>query len=581
MSSKTTYALVLGLLLCWGSGCAPGDGDGGTPNDNDNAVDNENGNDNAADNENDNAVDNENDNISEPAPTLFAVSSQCAACHNALSDADDNDVSIGTAWRPTMMANAARDPYFLAKVSTEVARNPGLREIIEDTCAGCHMPMARTQATADGSSTAMLDNGFLDPDSELHAEAIDGVSCTVCHQIEEVGLGEQESFSGKYSIDTTTESPERVNYGPYTDPDPETMRSGSGFTPVYGEHVTEAALCATCHTLFTPYVDADGNVLGEFPEQVAFLEWQHSEFGDGMGEDRTCQDCHMPDASGAVVISVVPAGLQARSPFARHHFVGGNALMLRILDDHRDELEVTADSTGFDTVTGRVLDQLRNDAGVLTILSTEVDGSTIAADLKVENQAGHKFPTGFPARRLWVHLTVADGSGSVFFESGAPQADGSIAGNDADQDLSAFEPHHTTITAEDQVQIYESVMQNSDGEITYTLLRAAAYAKDSRLLPSGFDKATAGEDFAVAGQALQDADFVGGSDEITYTLDTADRQGPFTVTAELLYSSVSFPFVEDMRLEDTSLAERFVGYYDGADKTPTVVATAEATVQPE
>ena len=54
MSSKTTYALVLGLLLCWGSGCAPVDGDGGTPNDNDNAVDNENGNDNAADNENDN-----------------------------------------------------------------------------------------------------------------------------------------------------------------------------------------------------------------------------------------------------------------------------------------------------------------------------------------------------------------------------------------------------------------------------------------------------------------------------------------------------------------------------------------------
>lgn len=535
MLSKTTYVLVLGLLLCWSSGCVPVGGNGGTANDNDNAADNG------------------NDNGSEPAPTLFAVSSRCAPCHNALSDAADNDVSIETAWRATMMANAARDPYFLAKVSTEAARNPGLAETIEDTCATCHMPMARTQATAEGSSTALLDKGFLDPGSALHAEAMDGVSCTLCHQIEDVGLGEQTSFAGKYSIDATTESPDRVNYGPFPDPDQDTMRLTTGFTPVHSEHVTEAALCATCHTLFTPYVDADGNVLGEFPEQVAFLEWRHSDFGDGTGEDRTCQDCHMPDAQGAAAIAISPAGLPARSPFAQHHFVGGNTLMLGILNARRDELEVAADPANFDIVAGRVLDQLQNSAADLTILSAELDGGTLEVDLKIENKAGHKLPTGFPARRLWIHLTVADGSGVVFFESGAPQADGSITGSNSDEDLSTLEPHYTAITSEDQVQVYESVMQNSNGAITYTLLRAAAYAKDNRLLPSGFDKGTAGDDFAAVGQAFEDADFVGGSDEMTYTVDIAGRQGPFAVTAELLYQSVSFPFVEDMRFEDASL----------------------------
>ncbi|MGB2987885.1 MAG: hypothetical protein WBE26_18610 [Phycisphaerae bacterium] len=559
MSSKTTYVLVLGLLLCWGSGCVPVGDSGGTSDGDDNG----------------------NGNGSTDVPTLFALSSGCTPCHNALFDEADNDVSIGTAWQPTMMANAARDPYFLAKVSTETERNPDLAAVIEDTCATCHMPMAHTQATADGSSTAMLDEGLLDSDNALYAEAIDGISCAFCHQIEDVGLGEQTSFSGKYSIDTTTESPDRVNYGPFTDPDQETMQLTTGFTPVYGEHVTEAALCATCHTLFTPYVDAEGTVLGEFPEQTAFLEWQHSDFGDGAGEDRTCQSCHMPEAQGAAVISVSPSGLEARSPFAKHHFVGGNTLMLSILDNHRAELNVAANSAGFDTVAGRVLDQLQNDAAGLAIVNAEVAGDALTVDLMVENKAGHKFPTGFPARRAWIHLTVADGDGAVFFESGAPQANGSIAGNNADDDLSTFEPHYEVITTDDQVQIYESVMQNSDGEITYTLLRAATYAKDNRLLPSGFDKATAGDDFATLGQAFEDTNFVGGSDTIAYAVDIADRQGPFAVTVQLLYQSVAFSFVEDMRGEDIALAERFVGYFDDADKTPTVVATAEVTVQSE
>src|SRR5439155_25693676 len=42
---------------------------------------------------------------------LFQTSDRCLACHNSLSTSAGQDISNGFAWRPTMMANSARDPY--------------------------------------------------------------------------------------------------------------------------------------------------------------------------------------------------------------------------------------------------------------------------------------------------------------------------------------------------------------------------------------------------------------------------------------------------------------------------------------
>ena len=152
----------------------------------------------------------------------FTGSGNCAVCHTNLSDAAGRDVSVDTHWRSTMMAN------------------PQLKEAIEDKCASCHMPMAYTQADTDGSSTLMFDDGFLNESNPLNEAAMDGNSCTLCHQIVDPELG-------TYHVDTSTDSPDRLLYGPYEGYSQSTMEGFVGYTNVYGEQTTQSTLCGSCH----------------------------------------------------------------------------------------------------------------------------------------------------------------------------------------------------------------------------------------------------------------------------------------------------------------------------------------------
>lgn len=508
---------------------------------------------------------------------LFAGSGLCATCHTDQVDQSGADVSIDRMWRSTMMANAARDPYWLGSVRAEVLAHPQHQALIEDKCATCHMPMAHFTVSVHGEQGRMFAEGFANSANDLHALAMDGVSCTLCHQIQDVNLGEVASFGGHFPIDTELPMGERRAHGPYQTPRglSNVMQSASGFVPVLGEHVNAAELCATCHTLYTPYVDDEGVIAGEFPEQTPYLEWLQSAYYQA---GTSCQGCHMPRADGRVRLSVTHGPM--RSPFFQHLFVGGNAYMPRLLQRFGDELAVTASGEMFAAKEQAALEQLQNRTANLALKDLDLSDSSLSATVVVNNLAGHKFPSGFPSRRAWLYLTVSDADGRVVFESGAVSPDGSIAGEDHDAAAGRYEPHYAAIDSAEQVQVYESVMKDINGEVTTVLLRGAGYIKDNRLLPLGFDKAGVDPDVAVYGAAAEDEDFAAGGDRVRYSVDVGAAPGPFTVQVELLYQTISYRWAQKLRGYEAEEPGRFLAYYEAVPNLPTVIASASAQVSP-
>lgn len=509
-----------------------------------------------------------------PGPQLFATSDRCAACHNGLKAPDGTEISFSDDWSGSLMANAARDPYWQASVRRELLAHPMAAEAIEHECAACHMPMSRFEARAggghDGIFAHLAPAGVPTRSDQL---ALDGVSCSVCHQISAEGLGEESSFTAGFEVDRALPLGSRQAFGPYEiDEGRRTvMSSASLFSPVKATHIQGSELCASCHTLITHSLDEDGNVIGELPEQVPYLEWRHGAYADVM----SCQDCHMPTVDEPTAIASVLG--QPREQVSRHVFRGGNFLVPAMLDRERTALGVVASSAALARTSALTREHLGESAAGLSVDPPRVSGSRASFAVTIESFAGHKLPTAYPSRRAWLHVLLRDVEGATVFESGRLREDGSIQGNDNDQDAARYEPHHRTIVSAEQVQIYEPILGLPDGRVTTVLLSADRYLKDNRLLPAGFDKQTAEPRIAVRGAALDDEDFTEGGDRVEFQIEVDAARGPFSVEVELLYQPIGYRWAMNVATPASIEAERFVAAFEALERESTaLLARAEA-----
>jgi hypothetical protein len=342
--------------------------------------------------------------------------------------------------------------------------------------------------------------------------------------------------------------------------------------PTAANHIRDSALCGSCHTLYTKALGPDGREAGTLPEQMPYLEWLHSDYPTR----ETCQSCHMPEVKEEVRVTAIYG--QPRQGMHRHEFVGANVLMLRILNDHRDELGVQALPAELTAAAARTADFLRTRSARVTIPTIEATPTGLAIQVLVENLTGHKLPTAYPSRRAWLHVTVRDRNGRIVFESGALNPDGSIAGNLNDADPARFSPHYSEITSPQQVQIFEPILRDSQGRVTTGLISAVGYLKDNRILPTGFDKQSASPDIAVVGDAAADPNFTSAGALTRFVVNTANASGPFHVEAELWYQPIGFRWAHNLAPYQASEPQRLVAYYESASRDSAfLLARAEAT----
>lgn len=499
---------------------------------------------------------------------FFHTSGHCDGCHGidplgvASVDGEGNDLSPIESWRATMMANSARDPFWKAKVSHEVAVNPAHKVALEEKCTSCHAPMGKFAYDHYGAGPYSME--LLETDEV----GKDGVSCVGCHKISEENIGNTHSGNVIYT-------PLAVAYGPFEKPFEAPMQEFANMIPVYSPHINHAGLCSGCHTLLTESVDLEGEYTGQtFVEQATYHEWLNSEFADGSNNPITCQGCHMPRIEQPVILSANHTFLPPRYPYGKHELVGGNTFMLKLMKQHRDVLEIPANEVHFDTVIARTERILKQQTLDLELTMASQDGDTAFFNVLLANKAGHKFPSGYPSRRAFIEFVVLKDNGDTLFSSGVLQPDYEVQGQNVD-----YEPHYDIIRQNDEVQIYEMVIGDVNSDVTTVLERGFQTLKDNRLTPRGFTTSHAVYDTThIYGNALTDPDFNfdgfegSGTDRVKYHVALNGYSGTVSARARVFYQPVPPKWMEEMFAFSTPEIDAFRPMYENADHTPVMVA---------
>lgn len=322
---------------------------------------------------------------------------------------------------------------------------------------------------------------------------------------------------------------------------------------------------------------SDGKPTGQsLVEQATFLEWSASSYA----ADKPCGHCHVPaqDDAGhplALPLAKYPQNLLPRQPFGRHLFVGGNAYLLELLADDVAWTGSGVSAEELRSAAERSREHLQS-AAELAIVEATSEGDHLVVTVQISNHTGHKLPSGYPSRRVFLHLRAFGGDGAVLFESGAWDDAGALlgAGGARIDGPGAFLPHRDTITSPDEVAVYSAVPVDGAGRVTHLALDSAGgYARDNRLLPAGFSPAGAFAEWILPVGAEADADFAAGSDRVKYHLPGGDAV--LRVEVEALYQSLSADTVETLAALPNAAAARFSLRAAARPPAPELLAKAD------
>ncbi len=347
----------------------------------------------------------------------------CGSCHGNYNVA----VEPWYNWRGSLMAQAARDPFFFACMAVAEQDAPS----VGDVCIRCHSPGGWQEGRSVDTSGELL-----------NAKDRHGVHCDFCHRMVDYNyvpgvsppqdvavLAGVSPLPIQYGNGQFINDPLPLMRGPYAD-----AQASHDF--VESPFHREGDVCGTCHDVSNPvYVRSgpvdytlntfnlqhpDMDLRNMFPIERTYSEWSVSAYAtagvyapqfagnkpDGIVS--TCQDCHMRDVTGKGANENTAPN---RTDLALHDLMGGNIFVPDIVATYfPDEV----DQTQLDDAKSRA-------EHMLSLAATlEVEPQTYGVSVRVTNETGHKLPSGYPeGRRIWLNVKGLNAADSVVYESAA------------------------------------------------------------------------------------------------------------------------------------------------------------------
>ncbi|MFO0759246.1 MAG: hypothetical protein U0359_22330 [Byssovorax sp.] len=417
--------------------------------------------------------------------------------------------------------------------------------------------------------------------------------------------GYTENASGQYFL--TTGSQPR---GPYAD-------AAAQHGTIYSRYTKSKYFCSTCHDVSntalanaafaeTPPGDSMTVLPSEaeaafsyFPLERTFSEMMLSDYGlpggaPGVGPFAPgtvttshpgnaiapSQDCHMRDLSGPGCDNQGAKSRPAdsvehpKSGLPSHELTGGNALVPYLLasavpgSPNFDATNASLLGQGKDALTldldaGTPLDPIALLAGsnravaelgrAAAISALAYDPQSGATSFRIQNQTGHKLPSGYPdGRRMFVSIELRKQGSVIARVNPYSDAAGTLAGLPVSYSPNSPALGPGEIVRDDLVYEAHNASAITGQEITFHFALVTGFSKDNRIPPKGFrvaDAATRMAQPAYNGAPAPDyftaAEYAGGHDDIALALPA----GGDRIDVRIFYQTISREYVEFLRDE--------------------------------
>jgi hypothetical protein len=283
-------------------------------------------------------------------------------------------------------------------------------------CGGCHDPISLFSGTK---------NVFTEDLTNL-AGYQEGVSCIVCHAIEETDVQGNANYVIRQPERYMFELDEGAAARLFRD---FLIRAYPRYHVQSLQHrmFKSPEFCAACHKQF---IDEEINQVGWVQLQNQYDNWKNSRWNEPGDPTKTieCRECHMPledsdDPASGDDLDYNRSGGDGKH--RNHRFLAANqfmplALQLEGAEEHvalteqwlRGEIEIP-----------EIADKWQQGPAVpleLVAPDSVSPGETVHLQAVItNNKVGHDFPTGpLDIIQAWVEITVTDQAGNVVFESG-------------------------------------------------------------------------------------------------------------------------------------------------------------------